>query len=114
MALLLASNWKAESILPPEYLVVEASPVVELRTASLEGMTEHQCWMSCFGAEPPIMAELWTRITPEKTMPQGVKAEHIMQVLYLLTVYNIEEVNTQNVEGNPGGKTFQKMGLAIY
>ena len=64
--------------------------------------------MLCFGAEPPIMAELWTRITPEKTMPQGVKAEHIMQVLYLLTVYNIEEVNTQNVVGNPVEKTFRK------
>jgi hypothetical protein len=64
--------------------------------------------MSCFRAEPPIVAELWARINPEKTMPRGVKAEHIGWVLYSLKVYNAEEVNAQNVEGNPVEKTFQK------
>ena len=64
--------------------------------------------MTCFGAEPPIVAELWTRINPEKTMPQGVKAENIMWVLYFLKVYNVEEISAQHVKDNRGEKTFQK------
>ena len=101
-------NQMVEFTLPPEHFVVAAIPIVKLRTASLEGATEYRRWMSCFGAEPPVVAELWARINPEETMPPGVKAEHIMWALYFLKVYNAEEVNTQNVEGNPVEKTFRK------
>ena len=94
--------------LPPEHFVLAATPILKLTTASLDGTTEHRRWMSCFGAEPSVVAELWTRINPEKMMPRGVKAEHIMWALYFLKVYNVEEVNTQNVDGNPVEKTFQK------
>eukprot|EP00804_Cyclotella_cryptica_P014725 CCRYP_019938-RA/>CCRYP_019938-RA protein AED:0.15 eAED:0.15 QI:0/0/0/1/0/0/2/0/180 len=53
--------------------------------------------MSCFGAEPEVVADLWTRIDPEKTMPRGAKAEHIMWTLYCLKIYSVEEVNIQNI-----------------
>jgi hypothetical protein len=64
--------------------------------------------MSCFGAESEVVADLWMRINPKKTMPRGAKAKHIMWTLYVLKLYNVEEVNIQNIDGNPVEKTFCK------
>jgi hypothetical protein len=63
--------------------------------------------MACFGAKPNVMAHLWTLIDPERTMPTGVKTEHIIWAFYFLKLYNQEEVNTRNV-GGPDEKTFRK------
>ena len=95
-------------ILPPNRFIVAASPTLKLRVASLEGVMDRRHWMSCFGAEPEVVADLWMRIDPKKTMPRGAKAEHIMWTLYFLKLYNAEEVNILNIDGNPVEKTFHK------
>lgn len=42
-------------------------------------------------------------------MPCGVKAKNIIWALYFLKFYNVEELNAQNVDGNPVEKTFWKL-----
>jgi hypothetical protein len=55
--------------------------------------------MSCFGAKPAVMAELWTMIDPENTMSNGVKPAHITWAFYYLKQYPTEEVFARNVGG---------------
>ena len=88
-------------ILLPHHFILAASPILKSRTTSLEGVTDRRRWMSCFGDAPEVVADLWMRIDPEKTMPGGAKPEHIMWTLYFVKLYNPEEVNIQNIEGNP-------------
>jgi hypothetical protein len=74
---------------------------------------EHHHWMSCFGDEPSIVAELWARIDPEIMMPCGIKATHMMWVLYFLRVYNVEEVNAQKLIKSPNQLCIQFCLLSI-
>jgi len=93
---------------PPNRFILAARPILKSRTASLEGVMDCQCWMSCFGAEPEVVVNLWMRIDPKMTMPKGAKAKHIMWTLYVLKLYNAQEVNIQNIDRNPVEKTFRK------
>lgn len=68
--------------LHPEHFILAASPILKLRMASLDGTTEHRCWMSCFRAEPPIMTELWTRIDPKNNALWCQSQEYHMGTLF--------------------------------
>lgn len=63
--------------------------------------------MACFGAKPDVIAELWTRINPEKNMPKGHKPKHILWMLIFLKLYDQEEINSVKV-GGVDEKTFRK------
>ncbi len=94
-------------LLSPVCFIEAAQPILNLKFTRLDGISSHHQWMACFGAKPNVMAHLWTLIDPERTMPTGVKTEHIIWAFYFLKLYTQEEVNTRNV-GGPDEKTFRK------
>eukprot|EP00804_Cyclotella_cryptica_P002591 CCRYP_010417-RA/>CCRYP_010417-RA protein AED:0.07 eAED:0.04 QI:0/0/0/1/1/1/2/0/297 len=96
-----------EFLLSPDDFLVAAEPILRLKLSCLEGIANQRRWMACFGAKPDVMADLWTRIDPSTTMPEGAKPEHMTWVFYFLKLYNTEDVNTRNV-GGCDEKTFRK------
>lgn len=77
-----------------------AEPIVRRVLNDLDNSSVNmRRWMSCFGAKPAVMAELWTMIDPENTMPNGVKPAHITWAFYYLKQYPTEEVLARNVGG---------------
>lgn len=63
--------------------------------------------MACFGVSPFVMADIWNRIDPGSTMPNGADPKHVTWMCYFLKLYNQEEVNSINV-GGVDEKTFRK------
>jgi len=94
-------------ILPESVFVEAAEPILRRPIKSLDGLREHRRWMACFGAKPIVMADVWTRIDPERNMPKGAEPRHLTWSFYLMKLYNQEEVNSINV-GGVDEKTFRK------
>jgi hypothetical protein len=76
-----------------EVFIEAAKPMLCHRVISLEGVASKRRWMACFGARPIVMADVWSRVRPETTMPEGVRPKHLVWMFYLLKLYNQEELN---------------------
>ena len=85
--------------LPKEVFLAAAEPIIRRKLKNLDSIVNMRRWMSCFGAKPAVMAELWTMIDPENTMPNGAKPDHMTWAFYYLMQYPTEEVFALNVGG---------------
>lgn len=94
-------------ILPKEVFIEAAGPILRGRVRCLEGLAEKRRWMACFGVIPDVMADLWTRIDPANTMPDGAAPHHLTWMFYFMKLYNQEETNSINV-GGVDEKSFRK------
>ena len=90
-----------------EVFIEAAQPMLRHRVESLESVTAKRRWMACFGARPIVMADVWCRVSPETTMPEGVHPKHLVWMFYFIKLYNQEELNASNV-GGVDEKTFRK------
>jgi hypothetical protein len=94
-------------ILCEEVFVEAAGPILRGRVRCLEGLAEKRRWMACFRATQAVMADVWTRIDPVNTMPNGAAPHHLTWMFYFIKLYNQEETNSINV-GGVDEKTFRK------
>ena len=63
--------------------------------------------MGAFGAMPSVCCDLWERIDPYKTMPNGVQEKHLLWGLFFLRDYDTEERSAHAV-GDVDEKTYRE------
>lgn len=91
----------------PSTFVEAAEPIIRRKVSNIDKTVMYRRWMSCFGARPEVMVELWKMISPDKTMPHGAEPKHMTWAFYFLKQYSTEEVLSVNL-GDIDEQTIRK------
>ena len=94
----------------PDIFIVHGSYMLRRHAKFITQSNEFR-WRATFGAQPPICCDIWNRLSPETSMPNGAQHKHLLWALLQLKLYPTEPVACAIAAGNgkaPDEKTYRK------
>ena len=97
-------------LLHPDIFIKPGSSMLRRHAKFITESNEFR-WRATFGAPPQICCDIWHRISPETTMPNGVQYDHLLWGLLQMKLYPSEPSACAIAAGRgeaPDEKTYRK------